>query len=439
MRTIFMTTTLIAGVGGFALVGFGDGQQAAPGAINPNHLQTLHLSHRAATAAAAASQACYYSNPSDIGGGFASQWDPVYPFWAEFADDFMLVDPDDPDGLNPCVLEQVSTGFSFFNNPAGVDPGQCWSGVKLTVYEDIGAGMPNGDPPCPMVKGPGGYPASDGSDAHFSCLIDPPGVVCELTIPMAQVLWAADPTFGTDNFIVDLVDLVQFDCVLEKNHKYWIAMAPIQEFGVCGQTAVYVSTTIIDHEGQLIFELLGLPWTPGTDLGNTWDVGMEIFAVKAMPPPTATLDIKPGSCPNPVNVKSQGKLPVGLLGSDAFDATQVDISSLQMWRADGVGGSVSPLEGPPGPHTVLADVGTPFDGELCDCHEMYGDGIVDVSMKFSTPEVVSALELDGEATNTYIEVCVSGNLLDGTPFTACDCIRIINADMGAAGAGSAAE
>jgi hypothetical protein len=436
---MFMTTTLIAGVGGFALIGSGEGQQPVPEAINPKNIQPSTPSHR--TTVAYMQDPCHYSNPSDIGGGFASQFDPVYPFWAEFADDFMLTDPNDPDGLNPCQLDQVSTGFSFFNNPAGVDPGQCWSGVKLTVYEDIGAGMPNGDPPCPLVKGPGGYPASDGSDAHFSCLVDPPGVVCELTIPMSQVLWVPDPTFGTPDvdFVVDLIDLGQFECVLEKNHKYWIAMAPIQEFGVCGQTAVYVSTTIVEHEGQLIFELLGIPWTPGTELGNTWDVGMEIFATKVTPPPTGNLDIKPGSCPNPLNVRSRGVLPVGLLGTDTFDATLVDIASLEISRADGVGGSVGPIEGPPGPHTVLADVGTPFGGELCDCHELEGDGIVDVSMHFSTPMVVSALELDGEATDTFLELCVTGTLLDGTPFMACDCVRIINRDIADDGSGSAAQ
>jgi hypothetical protein len=153
----------------------------------------------------------------------------------------------------------------------------------------------------------------------------------------------------------------------------------------------------------------------------------------------ASLDIKPGSCPNSYNVGSHGNLPVGLLGTDKLDASMVDISTLLLSRADGVGGSVAPLEGPPGPHTVLEDVGTPFDGELCDCHELEGDGITDVSMKFSTPTVVSALELDGEETNTFIELCVTGTLLDGTPFVACDCVRIINAGAAAGGADNTAQ
>jgi hypothetical protein len=137
------------------------------------------------------------------------------------------------------------------------------------------------------------------------------------------------------------------------------------------------------------------------------------------------LDIKPGSCPNPLNRKSQGVLPVALLGTGAFDITQVDVSSVVISRADGTGGSASPNEGPPGPYSVFEDVGTPFDGEPCDCHDLGGDGITDLSMKFRTQEVVDALELDGLPGGELVELAVSGTLLDGTPFTASDCVWLV--------------
>jgi hypothetical protein len=148
-------------------------------------------------------------------------------------------------------------------------------------------------------------------------------------------------------------------------------------------------------------------------------------------PVVGALDIKPGSCPNSFNTGSRGVLPVALAGTDSVPADMVDISTLQLSRADGVGGSVSPWEGPPGPHTVLADVATPFLGELCDCHEMYGDGIVDVSMKFRSLEVVGTLGLAGEPGDSLVELVLSGSLLDGTAFTANDCIRIVPGGMGA--------
>jgi hypothetical protein len=137
------------------------------------------------------------------------------------------------------------------------------------------------------------------------------------------------------------------------------------------------------------------------------------------------LDIKPGSCPNSYNRNSSGVLPVALVGMEGFDVAEVDIDTIQLSRADDVGGSVAPHEGPPGPHTVMEDVATPFPGELCDCHELTGDGIMDLSLKFKSGDLVEALELDGLPAGSLVELVVSGQLLGGTEFAASDCIRIV--------------
>jgi hypothetical protein len=137
------------------------------------------------------------------------------------------------------------------------------------------------------------------------------------------------------------------------------------------------------------------------------------------------LDFRPGSCPNPLNRTSNGVLPMGLLGTGAFDVSEVDISTLALSRADGEGGSVTPNEGPPGPSTVLDDVGTPFGGELCDCHELGGDGITDVSMKFRTQDTVEALLLDDLANGEVFELVLTGTLLNGSPFIVSDCAMIV--------------
>ncbi len=140
---------------------------------------------------------------------------------------------------------------------------------------------------------------------------------------------------------------------------------------------------------------------------------------------TASLDIKPGSCPNSFNRNSHGVLPVALVGTDTFDVAQVDISSIQLSRADGVGGSVAPHEGPPGPHSEFEDAATPFDGQPCDCHELEGDGVTDLSMKFKTDDVVAALELNDLPAGDLVELVVDGTLLDGTPFSGRDCVRLV--------------
>jgi len=137
------------------------------------------------------------------------------------------------------------------------------------------------------------------------------------------------------------------------------------------------------------------------------------------------IDIKPGSCPNSWNRNSNGVLPVAILGTDDFDVTQIDVSSVTISRGDGTGGSVGPNEGPPGPHSVFEDVGTPFEGEVCGCHEAEGDGILDLSMKFKTRDVADLLPVD-DPSGALVPLVVSGTLLDGTAFTsASDCVRLV--------------
>ncbi len=138
-----------------------------------------------------------------------------------------------------------------------------------------------------------------------------------------------------------------------------------------------------------------------------------------------TLDIKPRSCPKPVNPRSQGVLPVGLIGSELADVMQVDVDSLAQARADGVGGSVAPLTGPRGPLPKVADAGTAFDGEPCECHDIGPDGIDDLVLKFSMPVLVETLELGSLPHGTSVMLTLSGSLLDGTEFEASDCIVIV--------------
>ena len=137
------------------------------------------------------------------------------------------------------------------------------------------------------------------------------------------------------------------------------------------------------------------------------------------------VDIKPGSCPDSWNRKSNGVLPVAILGTEDFDVTQIDVSSATISRAYGRSGSVGPNEGPPGPHSVFADVGTPFEGDECDCHEAEGDGIVDLSMKFKTEDVADLLPVD-DPGGALVPLLVSGTLLDGTPFRSrSECVRLV--------------
>ena len=148
----------------------------------------------------------------------------------------------------------------------------------------------------------------------------------------------------------------------------------------------------------------------------------------------AHMDIKPGGCPNPVNPKSNGVVPVALAGSDVFDVNDVDVSSLVLGRSDGVGSQITPATKNNGRlHASLVDVATPLEGTDCDCHERGGDGIDDLMIKFSTPEMSRAFELDALRPGSTVELVLRGFLQDGTTFVATDCIVIPGTDLGSRG------
>jgi hypothetical protein len=131
------------------------------------------------------------------------------------------------------------------------------------------------------------------------------------------------------------------------------------------------------------------------------------------------VDIKPQSCPNPLNCKSKGVLPVAILGTADFDVTEIDPATVRL--AD-----VAPLR------WDLEDVATPHEPltgkQDCtiDCTEMGPDGYLDATLKFDTQEVIAAL---GEAVQdgACIVAELTGNLREsdgGTGIVGEDVIRI---------------
>jgi hypothetical protein len=127
------------------------------------------------------------------------------------------------------------------------------------------------------------------------------------------------------------------------------------------------------------------------------------------------VDIKPTACPNPLNVRSKGVLPVAILGTEDFDVTEVDPSSV---RLEGV----APLR------WALEDVATPFEPftgkeDAYDCTEEGLDGYMDLTLKFDTQEIVEAL---GEVEDGDVLVLeLTGNLLGGEGFVGEDVVVIL--------------
>jgi hypothetical protein len=129
-----------------------------------------------------------------------------------------------------------------------------------------------------------------------------------------------------------------------------------------------------------------------------------------------SLDIEPRSCPNPLNTKSREVIPAAILGSEYFDVSEVDVSTVQLE-------GVEPLR------WSLEDVASPFEpmvGKVdCreDCNDLGPDGFMDLTLKFDTREVVKALGKvkDGECLTLQL----TGNLLDGTAMVGEDVVVIL--------------
>jgi len=130
-----------------------------------------------------------------------------------------------------------------------------------------------------------------------------------------------------------------------------------------------------------------------------------------------TMDIKPQSCPNPLNVNSKGVLPIAVLGTEDFDVTQIDPATIELEGVD-------PLR------WVLEDVATPYNpsGEVGEymCTTDGPDGYQDLTLKFKTQEVVAALGSveDGD----ILTLMLTGNLLEEfgeTPIVGEDVVLIL--------------
>lgn len=194
--------------------------------------------------------------------------------------------------------------------------------------------------------------------------------------------------------------------------------------------ANFTGTTTLSIGDRGPTGIVPIYFTADIDTQGTSSSSDDIEVLYRLDVPTATavqlpLDIKPGSCPNPFNTNSNGVTPISLVGTMDFDMMNVDLSTLAISRGDGVGGSLAPIMGPPGPHTVLEDNATPFEGDACDCHELQGDGIIDVAMKFYSAQLSTTLELGAVPNGESVELVVSGLFLDGTAFTASDCVVIV--------------
>jgi hypothetical protein len=118
-------------------------------------------------------------------------------------------------------------------------------------------------------------------------------------------------------------------------------------------------------------------------------------------------DLRPGSCENPLNIKSKGVLPAAILGTPTLNVSTIDPASIRL-------AGVAPIR------WSIEDVGRPGD---CDAGP---DGIPDLVLKFDTQKVVRALQasMGTLRDRQRIIVPLEGRLKNGMLFVGEDVARL---------------
>jgi len=158
--------------------------------------------------------------------------------------------------------------------------------------------------------------------------------------------------------------------------------------GYVSTTENEVSAEIVDADVQV-------------DFGDYIDPGLPV-------------DVKPGSDVNPLNLKSNGVLPVAICGSETFDVAQIDPDSLRL-------NGVAPLRW--GYEDVCGQDDTSTDPGMNGDDEEMPDGYEDMTLKFNTQDIAGTL---GEVWRGKIEtLTMVGFFLDGSSILGEETVRIV--------------
>jgi hypothetical protein len=154
----------------------------------------------------------------------------------------------------------------------------------------------------------------------------------------------------------------------------------------------FSSAVIYFASGSHSIDIENIHIPPLTAGGNPFPDGTVAFKAERLT--EWPIDIKPGSDPNSINLKSKGVVPVAVLTTDLFDAATVDPDTVQLEGVD------------------------PVKWAMDDVDE---DGDLDLVLHFSTRDL--AVPLDANST----EATLTGETYDGEAFSGMDSVRIVKA------------
>ncbi len=168
----------------------------------------------------------------------------------------------------------------------------------------------------------------------------------------------------------------------------WEGTIPFSILGIsAGDTFGYMFAARIKTDAKYTdgYPEMVYGYTPGYDLRD--------YALVTIPLPVlgVDMDIKPGSDPNSINLKSKGVVPVAILTTDEFNANAVD------------------------PDMVFFAGALPVRSTECDVD---GDGDLDLLFHFNTQELE---DLDEDST----EATLTGATYSGQPIQGTDTVNIV--------------
>jgi hypothetical protein len=180
------------------------------------------------------------------------------------------------------------------------------------------------------------------------------------------------PAEGSGNYYIEILDpsVDEYTVHVEGENLNAILLGYDQDANVSGGT--------FGIQGQEEFKLNYSP-----QLGSKMEVTQII-----------SIDIKPGSDPNSINLKSNGVIPVAILTTRGFDATQVDVSTVRF-----------------GPNQTTETHGKGH------WENVDNDEDTDLLLHFRTKET--------GIQNSDAQACLIGMTLSGTSIQGCDSIRIV--------------
>lgn len=277
-------------------------------------------------------------------------------------------------GLALAATPVGAATIDFEDRPAANDPTQSVTeeyadlGVHFASVDDAATwgGMSRGDPGNWQIDGSNG-PTFLGFDGRsYTAVVNFDEPVQELQLDVAR----ADGAYWPDDFfmLVGFRDAAIVDVVLVH----------------LGDVNSWTTVSMSPEVDRLWLYGLGFPgFRFGVDnLRWLGDENVEVLHPE--------IDIRPGSDVNPVNLRSRGALPVAVYGSDDFDVTQIDPSTLAF------GPGEAGLAHRNGPH---------FE-------DVNADGRLDLMLHF---RMVSA----GIGSDD-VEACLKGFTWDGVAVEGCD-------------------